>query len=53
MPQMAPISWLALFLIFSGTLLVFNFMNYFSFLPQSPSSDQGLRIAQTPMHWKW
>nr|YP_010127719.1 ATP synthase F0 subunit 8 [Oyamia nigribasis]QPP20246.1 ATP synthase F0 subunit 8 [Oyamia nigribasis] len=53
MPQMAPISWLMLFIIFSCTLLMFNFLNYFSFLPSSPSDQQSLKIPQTSMKWKW
>nr|QHD47849.1 ATP synthase F0 subunit 8 [Calineuria stigmatica] len=53
MPQMAPISWLALFIMFSLTLLLFNFVNYFSFLPQAPTSQQGAAIPQTPLNWKW
>nr|ASM82595.1 ATP synthase F0 subunit 8 [Agnetina aequalis] len=53
MPQMAPISWLLLFIVFSATLLIFNFMNYFSFLPNSPSPLQEKKLSQNSMNWKW
>nr|YP_009383602.1 ATP synthase F0 subunit 8 [Zelandoperla fenestrata]ARS43774.1 ATP synthase F0 subunit 8 [Zelandoperla fenestrata] len=52
MPQMAPISWLLLFFIFSITLIIFNAMNYFSFLPKTPEISEK-KISQTPMAWKW
>nr|QBR55110.1 ATP synthase F0 subunit 8 [Diamphipnopsis sp. SD-2019] len=52
MPQMAPISWLFLFLAFSMILVVFNAMNYFSFLPKTPEISEK-KISQTPMNWKW
>nr|UQS75806.1 ATP synthase F0 subunit 8 [Bombylius sp.] len=53
MPQMAPISWLTLFIVFSFTFLMFNMMNYFSFLPPTPQSSKSLKIQQNPMNWKW
>nr|YP_004935221.1 ATP synthase F0 subunit 8 [Protoplasa fitchii]AET13046.1 ATP synthase F0 subunit 8 [Protoplasa fitchii] len=54
MPQMAPISWLSLFLIFSMTFMLFNIMNYFSFLPKSP--NQSLSMTKNKinsLNWKW
>nr|QHD47940.1 ATP synthase F0 subunit 8 [Kamimuria klapaleki] len=53
MPQMAPISWLILFFMFSLILMLFNFMNFFSFLPPTPSASYHTKIPQTPMNWKW
>nr|YP_008815641.1 ATP synthase F0 subunit 8 [Dinocras cephalotes]AGZ03527.1 ATP synthase FO subunit 8 [Dinocras cephalotes] len=53
MPQMAPISWLILFLVFSCTLLTFNFLNYFSLLTLSPAAADSSQIQQTPLNWKW
>nr|YP_010165761.1 ATP synthase F0 subunit 8 [Sphaeronemoura elephas]QRR29781.1 ATP synthase F0 subunit 8 [Sphaeronemoura elephas] len=52
MPQMAPISWLALFIAFSLILLVFNFVNYYSFLPKSPEITHH-SISSSSMNWKW
>nr|AKR07175.1 ATP synthase F0 subunit 8 [Nigidionus parryi] len=51
MPQMAPMSWLLLMLSFVLTFLMFNSLNYFSFMypPQlSKSTSQKLKI-----NWKW
>nr|YP_010161641.1 ATP synthase F0 subunit 8 [Flavoperla hatakeyamae]QRH19541.1 ATP synthase F0 subunit 8 [Flavoperla hatakeyamae] len=53
MPQMAPISWLALFILFSLILLLFNLLNFFSFIPNTPLSSESQKISQTPMSWKW
>nr|YP_009229599.1 ATP synthase F0 subunit 8 [Pteronarcella badia]ALT66156.1 ATP synthase FO subunit 8 [Pteronarcella badia] len=52
MPQMAPINWLTLFIAFSLILLIFNFMNYYSFLPTAPETQEK-SISQTPLNWKW
>lgn len=53
MPQIAPISWLSLFIAFSLILLVFNCVNYYSFLPQIPQATDKTTISQTPLNWKW
>nr|YP_010165774.1 ATP synthase F0 subunit 8 [Nemoura meniscata]QRR29787.1 ATP synthase F0 subunit 8 [Nemoura meniscata] len=52
MPQMAPISWLTLFIAFSLVLLIFNFVNYYSFLPKTPEITQKT-ISSNSMNWKW
>nr|QEH58853.1 ATP synthase F0 subunit 8 [Caroperla siveci] len=53
MPQMAPISWLSLFIVFSLILLMFNYLNYFSFFTSTPSISTDTKINQTAMNWKW
>nr|WNH42039.1 ATPase subunit 8 [Neoperla bareensis] len=53
MPQMAPISWFLLFIVFSSTLVLFNILNYYSFLPQSPLATHTPKLTQTPLTWKW
>nr|YP_010267387.1 ATP synthase F0 subunit 8 [Neoperla bimaculata]UIF93987.1 ATP synthase F0 subunit 8 [Neoperla bimaculata] len=53
MPQMAPINWFLLFIIFSGTLLMFNFLNYFSFSPVPPSMQHEQKILPKPLTWQW
>nr|WHU31453.1 ATP synthase F0 subunit 8 [Claassenia sp. 2 YNX-2023a] len=53
MPQMAPLSWLALFLVFTSTLLLFTFINYFSFLVGPPKTQDEIKISTNPMNWKW
>nr|AML25861.1 ATP synthase F0 subunit 8 [Staphylinidae sp. BMNH 1274173] len=51
MPQMAPLNWLFLFLFMTMIFLVFNSMNYFSFLYSSSytPSNQKKNIN----NWKW
>nr|QHD47953.1 ATP synthase F0 subunit 8 [Neoperlops gressitti] len=53
MPQMAPLSWLILFIVFSCTLVIFNFFNYFSFLSTSPQQAQLHHISPPKMNWTW
>nr|YP_010046741.1 ATP synthase F0 subunit 8 [Culiseta inconspicua]QPJ78685.1 ATP synthase F0 subunit 8 [Culiseta inconspicua] len=53
MPQMAPISWLTLFLIFSLTLVIFNIKNYFCFFYNSNQTPQNMNIKSHKMNWKW
>nr|YP_009378988.1 ATP synthase F0 subunit 8 [Cestrotus liui]ARI44189.1 ATP synthase F0 subunit 8 [Cestrotus liui] len=53
MPQMAPIGWLSLFLIFSITFILFNMMNYYSSLPQSPKLTHKKNLYSNSMNWKW
>nr|YP_010249765.1 ATP synthase F0 subunit 8 [Prodiamesa olivacea]QTT60896.1 ATP synthase F0 subunit 8 [Prodiamesa olivacea] len=54
MPQMAPISWLILFLIFTVTLVLFNILNYYCNLPKTvSSSEEKSNINNNSMNWKW
>nr|YP_010231158.1 ATP synthase F0 subunit 8 [Paralimna concors]QSV37201.1 ATP synthase F0 subunit 8 [Paralimna concors] len=52
MPQMAPMGWLSLFLIFFFTFLLFNMMNYFSFMPVSSQSNK-FSYKSNSFNWKW
>nr|ALO76581.1 ATP synthase F0 subunit 8 [Paromalus flavicornis] len=51
MPQMAPLSWLNLFIMFIFIYLMFNSINYFSFnyTPKKISTVKKL----TKLNWKW
>nr|YP_009185830.1 ATP synthase F0 subunit 8 [Euryusa optabilis]ALO70561.1 ATP synthase F0 subunit 8 [Euryusa optabilis] len=51
MPQMAPMSWLNLFIMFTITFLIFNSLNYFSFL--YPPKSMKLMKMLTKNNWKW
>nr|QWB85873.1 ATP synthase F0 subunit 8 [Purpuricenus lituratus] len=51
MPQMAPMNWLTLFIYFSAVFLMFNMMNYFSFLQPIKSSKKMKK--KTSFNWKW
>nr|UQJ73645.1 ATP synthase F0 subunit 8 [Pseudodiamesa sp. 2XL] len=54
MPQMAPISWLVLFLVFSITLILFNILNYYCVLPKSISSEEKKAgVFSNSLNWKW
>nr|UJG45205.1 ATP synthase F0 subunit 8 [Ephemera vulgata] len=53
MPQMAPLSWLTLFVIFSMTLILFNIINYYSFDTSPPSSLQTSKSSTKAFNWQW
>nr|YP_010249752.1 ATP synthase F0 subunit 8 [Clinotanypus yani]QTT60883.1 ATP synthase F0 subunit 8 [Clinotanypus yani] len=54
MPQMAPISWLILFIIFSVTLILFNILNYYCVLPKkSTSTEKTSDFKSNSLNWKW
>nr|AZL35884.1 ATP synthase F0 subunit 8 [Okiscarta uchidae] len=51
MPQMAPLWWTTLFLMFNLTFLLLNMMMYFIF-----NLNNKMKIAKTmknQMNWKW
>uniref|UniRef100_A0AAU7BAE9 ATP synthase complex subunit 8 n=1 Tax=Insulanoplectron spinosum TaxID=3073471 RepID=A0AAU7BAE9_9ORTH len=52
MPQMAPISWLFMFILFSFTLLMFCSSNYFLF-QSFPSQILESKINFNSFNWKW
>nr|QXI83502.1 ATP synthase F0 subunit 8 [Neomyia cornicina] len=54
MPQMAPIGWLSLFIIFSITFMIFCMMNYYSYTPNMPKSNLSNKSHLTnSLNWKW
>nr|QNJ59908.1 ATP synthase F0 subunit 8 [Acrolophitus hirtipes] len=53
MPQMSPIMWFSLFIIFSITLILFNQMNFFSYKPIVVSSSKKSMIKSKNLIWKW
>nr|YP_010693844.1 ATP synthase F0 subunit 8 [Tachina punctocincta]WCD42074.1 ATP synthase F0 subunit 8 [Tachina punctocincta] len=54
MPQMSPIGWLSLFIIFSITFMIFNMMSYFSFIPTTPKLFlMNKNKISNSMNWKW
>nr|UUJ36839.1 ATP synthase F0 subunit 8 [Epeorus sp. 02 ZXM-2022a] len=52
MPQMAPLSWLILFIVFSSTLILFSVMNYFLTNPTAPQGSSSQFKTQS-FNWKW
>nr|AXS65853.1 ATP synthase F0 subunit 8 [Cucujoidea sp. 16 KM-2017] len=51
MPQMAPLNWLILFIYFVAIFIMFNVMNYFSFLYKIKSSS--VKKNKISYSWKW
>nr|YP_009364878.1 ATP synthase F0 subunit 8 [Aiolopus thalassinus]ARJ31505.1 ATP synthase F0 subunit 8 [Aiolopus thalassinus] len=52
MPQMSPMMWFSLFIIFSITLILFNQLNFFSFKPKLIEKMTKM-IKSKNMNWKW
>nr|QXG82636.1 ATP synthase F0 subunit 8 [Rhagonycha fulva] len=53
MPQMAPLSWLNLFIYFILVFLFFNSLNYFYFNKSSISQDKKMFKNLNKISWKW
>nr|YP_010951005.1 ATP synthase F0 subunit 8 [Thienemanniella xena]WML69346.1 ATP synthase F0 subunit 8 [Thienemanniella xena] len=60
MPQMAPISWLILFFLFTFTFFLFNIMNYFNKLfmnlnktLKSNNDNKKNYSINNYSNWKW
>nr|ALO70639.1 ATP synthase F0 subunit 8 [Ischnosoma splendidum] len=51
MPQMAPMNWLSLFIYFSIIFMMFNTLNYFSFLYKPKTFT--FKVNKTIFNWKW
>nr|ALO76218.1 ATP synthase F0 subunit 8 [Pleophylla sp. PLE01] len=51
MPQMAPLNWLSLFIMFVITFLIFNSLNYFSF--NYPIKMYQIKKQEIKINWKW
>nr|YP_009327181.1 ATP synthase F0 subunit 8 [Orthetrum testaceum]ANX10005.1 ATP synthase F0 subunit 8 [Orthetrum testaceum] len=53
MPQMAPMSWLMLFMFFSIMLLMINMLNYYLFNPKFNIKKSSKNILLKSQNWKW
>nr|YP_010472526.1 ATP synthase F0 subunit 8 [Harpalus griseus]UVG42150.1 ATP synthase F0 subunit 8 [Harpalus griseus] len=53
MPQMAPMNWLFLYLMFTIIFLLFNFLNYFMFLIQNKKKSIKNIFFNKILEWKW
>nr|UFR82802.1 ATP synthase F0 subunit 8 [Eudicella quadrimaculata] len=51
MPQMSPLSWLLLFIIFCVTFILFNVLNYFCFI--YPVKFTPIKKTTQKINWKW
>nr|YP_009443864.1 ATP synthase F0 subunit 8 [Amphigerontia montivaga]ATU07085.1 ATP synthase F0 subunit 8 [Amphigerontia montivaga] len=52
MPQMNPMWWFSLFIVFSLVLILSNSLNYFYFNP-SISQASSLKSTKKSFNWKW
>nr|YP_010519728.1 ATP synthase F0 subunit 8 [Furcilarnaca chirurga]UXP34325.1 ATP synthase F0 subunit 8 [Furcilarnaca chirurga] len=53
MPQMAPISWLILFFIFSTTLIFFSLLNFYLFNSPPSHLTTSPMMTKFTLNWKW
>nr|YP_009755822.1 ATP synthase F0 subunit 8 [Harpalus pensylvanicus]QIQ23153.1 ATP synthase F0 subunit 8 [Harpalus pensylvanicus] len=53
MPQMAPMNWLLLYLMFTIIFLLFNFLNYYMFLIQNKKILIKNNFLNKILEWKW
>nr|AXS64965.1 ATP synthase F0 subunit 8 [Coleoptera sp. 6 KM-2017] len=51
MPQMAPLNWLTLMFYFIMIFMLFNSMNYFSFMYNSKTFKKDKKKIN--LNWKW
>nr|YP_009995366.1 ATP synthase F0 subunit 8 [Ochthebius griotes]QNP09782.1 ATP synthase F0 subunit 8 [Ochthebius griotes] len=52
MPQMAPMNWILLFMMFTIIFLMFNSMNYFSFKYNNNMTNISKK-KMMKLNWKW
>nr|YP_009689568.1 ATP synthase F0 subunit 8 [Paratrichobius longicrus]QEG77647.1 ATP synthase F0 subunit 8 [Paratrichobius longicrus] len=52
MPQMSPMNWILLMIMFSMIFFFFLMINYFSFNPKMPSFLKS-NFKTKKMNWKW
>nr|ALO76802.1 ATP synthase F0 subunit 8 [Scirtidae sp. GENSP01] len=52
MPQMAPMNWFYLFIMFLSTFIMFNSFNYFLFMKMK-SKMMNFKMNKNSMNWKW
>nr|AFQ62400.1 ATP synthase F0 subunit 8 [Abraeinae sp. MJTNT-2012] len=51
MPQMAPMNWLMLMIMFILIFMMFNSLNYFSF--NYPIKKYQYKKSNSKLNWKW
>nr|AIW64767.1 ATP synthase F0 subunit 8 [Pielomastax soochowensis] len=52
MPQMSPLMWSPMLILFSILFIMFNLMNYFSFKNKKIKEMMHLN-KNLPLNWKW
>nr|ACA61249.1 ATP synthase F0 subunit 8 [Gastrimargus marmoratus] len=52
MPQMSPMMWFSLFIMFSMTMILFNQLNFFSYKPNKIEKMK-INIKKKNNNWTW
>nr|YP_003875567.1 ATP synthase F0 subunit 8 [Physemacris variolosa]ADD97025.1 ATP synthase F0 subunit 8 [Physemacris variolosa] len=52
MPQMAPMMWSSMFILFTITTIMFNTTNFFVFIINTPNKLNAKSTIKS-MNWKW
>nr|YP_010946430.1 ATP synthase F0 subunit 8 [Balta dissecta]WGO57148.1 ATP synthase F0 subunit 8 [Balta dissecta] len=52
MPQMMPMSWMALYIMFSVIFIMFNMSNYFTYIPINHYKSK-MSTKSIKKNWKW
>nr|YP_002117909.1 ATP synthase F0 subunit 8 [Oedaleus asiaticus]ACA28983.1 ATP synthase F0 subunit 8 [Oedaleus asiaticus] len=52
MPQMSPMMWFSLFIMFSVTLILFNQLNFFSYKP-TKIMKMTKKSSKKNINWMW
>nr|WAX39210.1 ATP synthase F0 subunit 8 [Anaplecta sp. 7 ZQW-2020] len=53
MPQMMPLNWLTLFIMFSLTFIMFNIISYYNFSHSTIITTPATQMKTKSMLWKW
>nr|WAX39223.1 ATP synthase F0 subunit 8 [Anaplecta sp. 8 ZQW-2020] len=53
MPQMMPLSWFMLFVMFAATFILFNIMSYFNFNICPHNENKTQKQKKLTFNWKW
>nr|YP_010041759.1 ATP synthase F0 subunit 8 [Ceriagrion fallax]QPB15098.1 ATP synthase F0 subunit 8 [Ceriagrion fallax] len=53
MPQMAPMSWMMLFMFFTMVFIIIMTMNYYIYIPKMEKSEEESNYLTKTMSWKW
>nr|AML26180.1 ATP synthase F0 subunit 8 [Scolytinae sp. BMNH 1274290] len=51
MPQMAPINWITLYMLFSMLFIMSCILNYYMFM-YTPT-NKTIQVNKTLLNWKW
>nr|YP_010852538.1 ATP synthase F0 subunit 8 [Nycteribia formosana]WGL38767.1 ATP synthase F0 subunit 8 [Nycteribia formosana] len=53
MPQMFPMNWLFIYIIFIMIFLLYMIKIYFSFFQKMPNNMKQMNFKNNKIYWKW